>query len=288
MHLFRRPKPDTPELADALSRLAQLAEAVPALRDAATLQGTLLRACYADPAEVGVFGLTAEHAAAKLAGGTPLLHGEAAPIDLAAVARQLPRLAGAIASYAEPGAAASIAAAVRAGTLDGAALARAALGGDANTVRQRADELHLSGDLLSTLLRFSLFPALTRLAAQLAPTIEAAAWGQGFCPLCGSAPLLGEHRGLEQRRYLRCGLCASAWPVDRLWCPHCGTREHEHLGYLHVEGDEQRRASTCEQCLSYLKVLATLGPLAPLDLLVADIETLPLDLVALERGYITL
>ena len=62
----------------------------------------------------------------------------------------------------------------------------------------------------------------------------------------------------------------------------------EHLGYLHVEGDEQRRASTCEQCLSYLKVLATLGPLAPLDLLVADIETLPLDLVALERGYITL
>ena len=44
MHLFRRPKPDTPELADALSRLAQLAEAVPALRDAATLQGTLLRA----------------------------------------------------------------------------------------------------------------------------------------------------------------------------------------------------------------------------------------------------
>ena len=39
---------------------------------------------------------------------------------------------------------------------------------------------------------------------------------------------------------------------------------------------------------SYLKVLATLGPLAPLDLLVADIETLPLDLVALERGYITL
>lgn len=84
---------------------------------------------------------------------------------------------------------------------------------------------------------------------------------------------------------MRCGLCAAEWQADRIFCPFCGTREHERLGYLHVEGADHERAATCEQCRGYLKVLASLAPLAPLDLLVQDLATLHLDLIALERGY---
>ena len=38
-------------------------------------------------------------------------------------------------------------------------------------------------------------------------------WPHGYCPTCGSWPLLAESRGLEQLRLLRCGLCAcvQAW-----------------------------------------------------------------------------
>jgi FdhE protein len=120
----------------------------------------------------------------------------------------------------------------------------------------------------------------------LAPLRQGIHWEQGFCPTCGSWPLLGEFRGLEQRRFLRCGLCATAWEFPRLLCPFCGERDHQQLGYLHAEGEEaSRRASTCDSCRGYVKMVATLTPLSEAALLVADLATLHLDLAAAERGY---
>jgi FdhE protein len=84
---------------------------------------------------------------------------------------------------------------------------------------------------------------------------------------------------------LRCGLCASGWAVDRLLCPFCGSRDHEDLGYLYAEGDEHRRAGTCERCRGYVKMLATLSAIPPAELPVHDLATLHLDMIALERGY---
>ena len=110
-------------------------------------------------------------------------------------------------------------------------------------------------------------------------------WEQGYCPTCGSWPLLGEYRGLEQTRLLRCGLCASEWAIDRLVCPFCGSRNHADLGYLYVEGDEHKRAVTCENCRSYVKMLATLTPIPPIELAIHDLATIHLDMVALEQGY---
>src|SRR5262249_45021716 len=113
------------------------------------------------------------------------------------------------------------------------------------------------------------------------------AWEPGYCPTCGSWPLLGEFRGLEQTRWLRCGLCASEWEFARLQCPFCGTRDHRALGYLHVEGEETKcRAATCEECRGYVKMQATLFALSAPQLLVADVATLHLDLAAAERGYL--
>jgi FdhE protein len=98
--------------------------------------------------------------------------------------------------------------------------------------------------------------------------------------------LLGEFRGLEQDRWLRCGLCAAGWEFPRLACPFCDNRDHHRLGHLHVEGEEaRRRASTCEECRGYVKAVATLGALSAPGLLVADLATVHLDLAAAERGY---
>jgi FdhE protein len=266
-----------------LDRLDQLAEATPSLRNAAVLQGAILRTIAHEPPHVGALDMAPERAAEKLGGGVPLLREELAPLDLPAIAAVALQLCQAMGKHGD--AVGEIGAALGQGVLSIAPLVGEVLRGQSAAIRERAAELGLDGDLLCTLLRFSLFPSLERLAAQLGPLRASAAWQQGYCPICGSWPLLGEHRGLEQTRFLRCGLCATEWPVDRLLCPFCGSRDHQDLGYLHVEGQEQQRVITCERCRGYLKVLATLAPISPLELAVYDLGTLHLDMVAFERGY---
>ena len=288
-NLFRRREPLPEDVADALGRLGQLAETSPALREAAAIQGIILRTVYEQPPQAGPFNMTNARAAEKLDAGVPLLRGEELPLDIQAVQATILRLCQALGKHVEdPNDATTIAAAIARRDLVVAALVRQALDGETTAIREQAAELGLNGNLLSTLLRFSLFPALTQLSAELASLRGAAAWAQTYCPNCGGWPLLGEHRGLEQLRYLRCGLCAGDWQADRLLCPFCGTRDHADLGYLHVEDADHERAVTCEQCHGYLKVLASLAPLTPLDLVVRDLATLHLDMIALERGYATL
>src|SRR5262249_30321730 len=127
---------------------------------------------------------------------------------------------------------------------------------------------------------------LSAVAEALAPLREGTAWERGHCPTCGSWPLLGEFRGLEQTRFLRCGLCASGWEFPRLLCPFCGNRDHRTLGYLAVEGEEARqRAATCTECHGYVKQVSTLAALRGPRLLVANVATVHLDLAAAERGF---
>jgi FdhE protein len=133
----------------------------------------------------------------------------------------------------------------------------------------------------------TLFPALASLAESLEGLRAAGAWDRGYCPTCGGWPVLGEFRGLEQVRYLRCGLCASGWEFPRLRCAYCGGADHRHLGYFHAEGEEGRyRAGTCDACRGYVKMVSTLAPLTGPALLVADLATVHLDLVAVERGFV--
>ena len=118
------------------------------------------------------------------------------------------------------------------------------------------------------------------------PLRRQCAWDHGFCPVCGSWPLLGEFRGLEQTRFLRCGLCAAGWEFPRLRCPFCGTADHRQLGYFYAEAEEGKyRAATCAVCRGYVKMVSVLGELPPPRLLVMDLATMHLDLVAADRGY---
>ena len=140
--------------------------------------------------------------------------------------------------------------------------------------------LHLTANLV----RFTLFPTLVALNAALAALRMGLSWRRGYCPTCGSWPLLAEFRGLEQDRWLRCGLCASEWEFPRLACPFCDNHDHHTLEFVHVEGEEGRyRATTCGVCRGYVKTTATLAALSPLRLLVADAATLHLDLAMAER-----
>lgn len=291
--LLQRPTPERPDVAAAAQQLGALAEEQPDLRQAAALQTDLLRAIYAAPAPVEPLELAPEDAAAKLAGGVPLLRNVALPFqerDLRAVFARLCDALEATTKHTkstknnQDTSILQNLRDLRGSTIDLWSLASALLAGEPITTQ--LEEQGQPAELTSTLLRLSLLPFLEQVAAQLVPARAAHSWKRGYCPACGAWPILAEQRGLEQFRYLRCGLCASAWEVDRVWCPFCDERNHLLLGYLHVEGEEQRqRAATCDACRSYLKVRSTLSPLTTPQLLAEEVALVHLDLIAAQKGY---
>ena len=111
-------------------------------------------------------------------------------------------------------------------------------------------------------------------------------WPHGYCPLCASWPILAERRGLDGSRRLRCGRCAVEWEVQWYCCVYCGERDHRRLGSLVPEDSgDVLKVEICHACGGYLKSVATLQRIPAVELLLRDLETVELDLVALDRGY---
>jgi FdhE protein len=270
----------------ALAELTRLIKERPALSLPATVLSDLLPILYAVPVSETPPSLTQEEASAKLAGGIPLLRGEKIALSEKAFQRRWQDICAAVQRHQESGPAQALGQALRQGRLAPTELFQDVLAGQSEAIRSHADTLNLDAGLLGTVLRLTLFPVLTHLDAALTPFRAGQRWENGYCPTCGSCPLLGEFRGLEQTRYLRCGWCAADWVAPRLLCPFCGTRDHHVLGFLSVSGEEARqRASTCDACHGYVKIVATLGALNGPELLVTDVATLHLDLAAAQRGY---
>lgn len=278
-----RQAPEHPELAEALKQLAALAEQQPELAAAARLQVALLRAAYAAPAPVGALDLSDHELQARLGRGVPLLAEARLPIAERHLRETLLRLIDSARDHQVEGLL-PLVAALREGRVEALALAHALLGqgeSEAGIVR-----LGVAPGPARTLLRIALLPFLEQLAAQLKPRRSALSWSQGYCPSCGAWPTLGEQRGLDQTRYLRCGLCASAWPRDRVLCAFCGNRDHDSLGYLQVAEEAQRqRVATCTRCGHYLKLRSTIGALSAPQLLAEEIALLHLDMIALDAGF---
>jgi FdhE protein len=271
---------------EAVGDLARLAQERPALAGPTNLLRDLLPRLYETAVSETAPGLDGERAAVKLAGGVPLLRHERLAVDADAFRRRWLHVCGALEQHRGDEAGRQLAECVRHGRWQPQELVDETLAGRPEAIHGRAEALGLDAGMAATVLRLTLFPVFSQIDAALTPLRQGARWAHGYCPTCGSWPLLGEFRGLEQTRFLRCGLCAADWEFPRLCCPFCGTRDHQVLGYFHVEGEEARwRAATCDACRGYVKMRATLAPLSPLQLLVADVASMHLDLAAAERGY---
>lgn len=128
---------------------------------------------------------------------------------------------------------------------------------------------------------------LLRSCGRLLREEVAAHWPHGYCPICGSWPLLGEFRSLDRTRRLRCGRCTADWRINWLHCPYCDETDHERLGSLVL--DEKLGSvtvETCFHCLGYLKSVTTLQAIGAEELLLRDLETVELDVAALDRGFV--
>jgi FdhE protein len=168
---------------------------------------------------------------------------------------------------------------------DAVALIVAAVRQDLTELAAVADAAGVERGPLMSVAHLAALPLLQscgRLLADLVPRH----WPHGYCPICAAWPILAERRGLDRSRRLRCGRCGAEWEVQWLYCVYCSEREHERLGSLVPEGGgETLKVETCDSCKGYLKSIATLQGIPPFELLLRDLETVELDLVAVERGY---
>jgi FdhE protein len=281
------------DLKEALLQLDKAKKERPALKGLADFFLDVLPQLFQEENRDQPPAMTAERAQAKLAAGTPLLREEPVAIDLMGFRRRWLQTSAAVEKHRDTPAGKALANVVHQNRWDLKEILAAILNGSPRIVHDRAEELGLDAELVGTVIRLSLFPALANLRVQLTSLLHweeggtlPNAWGQGYCPICGSWPILGEFRGLEQFRFLRCGFCAADWKVPRLLCPICANRDHRSLGYLSVEGDEAKfRINTCDLCQSYIKMITTLMPFSGPQLLAADAATMYLDLAAAQRGY---
>ncbi len=112
----------------------------------------------------------------------------------------------------------------------------------------------------------------------------------GVCPCCGSLPVGSVVRNVGEvanLRYLHCSLCNTEWHLVRVKCPTCEAGAH--VSYRHIEGSDlssapAMRAETCDDCMSYLKILY-LEKEPRGDPVADDLATLALDVLVDAAGY---
>jgi FdhE protein len=219
----------------------------------------------------------------ELPSGAPLIAGARIFINAGLADHWMRRLLT-IAAEAGPEAASLRVAASDPGR-DGLALLEAAINADGERIADFARALAVNPEALTAAATLAAMPALQALRRRFGAAVDLH-WGEGICPFCGGWPLLAEQRGLERTRRLRCGRCGGDWAQAGIRCPYCGVVGHAARSALVSEQDgEARKVETCRACRGYLKSVSTLRAWAGDEVTLADLATIELDLVALEREY---
>ena len=276
-------------------RWAAIRSARPDLAPALDLQERLLTIVVSlmqtiDQSRLPRLSLPAKYAAAKLGRGVPLLAGEPIPLPVPVLKASLVELCDALAAGGAGESAEHIRAAIEGGTMDAGSLLTASLSRDQGTIRTGAVHRGLAPDLVWLVAELAVGPfayALQRLllADPTDKTLMTACdeWNRGYCPACGSWPALAEFAGGQ--RVMRCSFCAAGWDPGTYGCIYCGERAKPFVTAAPDLEKTNRRVEICATCAGYLKTV-DVPELTPFPLIaIADLETMDLDLAAMERGY---
>jgi FdhE protein len=279
---------DRPELGAAVKLQRRLIELVIGLKQ--TIEGGRLPRLSMPP----------KYVAAKLSRGVPALSGEPIPLPVQALTGVLISLCGELAAGGAGEVAEHIRSAIESRQLDAGSLLAASLSRDQGAIRTGAAHRGLAPDLVWLVAELAVGPFAY--ALQRAVFADAAhqdqsdtpradnpvrlalhGWSHGYCPACGSWPALAEI--VDGHRTLRCSFCAAAWEMKEYGCIYCGdSGEHFKLAAPNEERND-RRLELCLACQGYLKTVDVPG-LSPFPLLaIYDMETMDLDLAAMEHGY---
>jgi FdhE protein len=231
-----------------------------------------------------------KYLAAKLTRGVPVFAGEPIPVPLGLLHGSLLRLCDALAEGGAGDSASHIKDAIANGSMEAGSLLTASLARDQNAIRTGAihrglapDLVWLVGELATTPFAHALQHAV--FDHRLEDTFAAAcdAWILGYCPACGSWPALAECA--DGHRVLRCSFCSLGWELSTYACIYCTEAGEPFVTAAPDEERKDRRVEVCGACQAYLKTV-DLAALSPFPLVaIADMETMDLDVAAMEHGY---
>ena len=283
-------------MAAAASRWAAILAATPQLAPAVALQQQLITLVVdltetVEHARLPRLSLPVRYLAAKLARGIPAFATEPIPLPVPALTPVLLEMCDALASGGAGETAEHIKSAIVESRMDAGSLLTASFSRDHNAIRTGATHRGLSPDLVWLVAELAVSPyAHVLQQVLLSPTFDDTAlapalanWSHGYCPACGSWPALAEIH--QAHRMLRCSFCARAWELKTLSCVYCGAGGERFVIFAGRADRPDQRVEICGGCGGYLKTV-DVADLSPFPLLaIADLETMELDMMAMEKGY---
>jgi FdhE protein len=279
---------ERPELGAAVKLQRRLVEIVIGLKQ--TIEGARLPRLSMPP----------RYLAAKLSRGVPALAGEPIPLPVQVLTTALLGLCGELAEGGAGDVAEHIQTAIESRQLDAGSLLAASLSRDQGAIRTGAVHRGLAPDLVWLVAELAVGPfafALQRAVLARAAHPERTAdappddpvrlalhgWNHGYCPACGSWPAMAEVVG--GHRTLCCSFCAAAWELTTYACVYCGEAGEPFVTAAPDEERKDRRVEVCSSCSGYLKTV-DVGEMSPFPLLsIGDLETMDLDMAAMDHGY---
>lgn len=116
----------------------------------------------------------------------------------------------------------------------------------------------------------------------------------GRCPLCHAPPgmaIVDVVNNIEQR-FLSCCFCGFRWPYSGTDCPNCRNNKPEKMSFFAGNSacEQGSKAVSCDECKRYIKTVflkqrKDSRGFNDLDMDIEDVATIPLDIIASERGY---
>jgi FdhE protein len=280
-------------LDDLAVRLEALAAERPDLAPAAALQRVLLGRMIATTGRLAVEPaataklVSPRTTTSRLKRGSPVLRGDAVQLPVGLLGPELAPLCDALAEGGAGDPARHISEALRNGGIDHGSLLAASFRRDQVSIRTFAQQASLAPDLLWLVGELAAgpfaFSAQSRIFAEDEARAARDVWNRGYCPACGSWPAFAELAG--GARWLRCSFCAAAWQPSACCCVYCA---EEGPAFSLAAPDDDRpvwRLELCAACGGYLKSIEAAAPSRYPLLAVDDMETTPLDVVAMDRGY---
>ncbi|HOF05969.1 MAG TPA: formate dehydrogenase accessory protein FdhE [Syntrophales bacterium] len=246
----------------------------------------ILREEYRRKLTADVFPVDERLITSKIEGGLPLIDLSQGDYDLTQPREYFFDLLR-IAEKRAPGETRELARKIKEGEEDFRELVLSAFYGDETAAVEDAEgeDADDTFDLIDLFLEECLRPAFERVAAKYGDVVLKSKWKEGYCPICGKEPKIGEIKEEEGRRYLFCNQCGIEWPFLRIKCPFCGNEEQQTLAYFTVEDDERYRVDVCNECKRYIKIVDFREMKEEANLDIEDITTLHLDMLATEEGY---
>jgi FdhE protein len=274
-------------------RLAVLSAGYPELAGDLASEASLLRAVLQDPRtpRTPLPPLPRERLVARLGAGIPVLHEEPLFIDVGFALNLLDRL---VRSTREAGCqgtdsrAESIREALMGARLDAEQVFAEAFVQHPDHLAQLAVAGGASARTLARLAERTVAPLRHGYARGLEPVLKTTdSWREGYCPVCGSWPVMADAETHAASGGFRCAACGTGWRLADRRCPFCGTNDSRHLAVVELERTTGPLLGVqlCDACGRYLKLAEPLDGIPSALLAFEDLGSRSLDHAALARGF---